>query len=100
MFGTLCFVRRALFWLLVIGTLAALATTASARTSRLAKLRVVDVSPLTIAGSGFHRGEHVRITATVASVTGTVRTTATPLGAFRSLLSHLRVSQRRCEAVG
>ena len=91
-------VKRAGLSLLVIVTVAVLAAAAPARTE-LASLRVVAASPLTIAGSGFHSREHVRITATLGKATQTVGATATGLGTFRIRLSGLPLSQGRCDAI-
>ncbi len=46
-------------------------------------LRIVSVAPLTVAGSGFHASEPVRVTTWVDDVKIVRRTRATRAGAFR-----------------
>jgi len=76
-----------------------LAATASARTAQPAKLHIVTTSPLTVAGSGFHLGERIHVTATVGPATRTVRVRATRLGTFRLLLGGLGGTSSHCDLI-
>lgn len=92
----------ALLLLLALGG-AVLAGAGSARTEQTAKLRLVAMNPLTVAGTGFHSRERARVTATSAGATQTVRVTATRTGSFRVTLDQLipgRCDLIRVVAVG
>ena len=55
------------------------------------------MNPLTVAGAGFHSRERVRVTATVADATQTVRIVTTRIGGFRAALSEL--TPTRCDLI-
>jgi hypothetical protein len=69
----------------------------SAGTAQTAKLRVVAVNPLAVAGTGFHAGEQVLVTATSAGRLQAARVTATRVGSFRVALDGLTPS--RCDLI-
>jgi hypothetical protein len=67
------------------------------RTAQVARLRLVVVSPPTVAGTGFHARERTRLTAGTGNGTQTVRVTATRLGSFRVTFRQLTVD--RCDTL-
>jgi hypothetical protein len=75
----------------------ALAGPGSAGTTQTAKLRLLAVNPLTVAGTGFHARERARITATSAGRTQAVRVTATGTGSFR--VTFKEVTPSRCDTI-
>ncbi len=83
--------------LLVSALVASALATGSGATRLPAKLRIVAASPLTVAGSGFHARERIRLTASAGGMTETVRIRATRLGTFRVLLE--RVGPTRCDLI-
>jgi hypothetical protein len=85
-----------LLLLLALGG-AVLAGVGSARTAQTARLRLVTMNPLTVAGTGFHSRERARVTATSAGAGETVRVTATRTGSFRVTLTEL--APNRCDLV-
>jgi hypothetical protein len=89
--------RTATFLLLLALGGAVLAGVGSARTAQTARLRLLAMNPLTVAGTGFHSRERARVTATSAGATQTVRVTATRTGTFRVILHELGPS--RCDLI-
>jgi hypothetical protein len=59
-----------------------LAQSTAPKHSLLAKLRLMDSSPATVRGAGFHAREAVQLTLTVNDFTRVRRTTATASGTF------------------
>jgi hypothetical protein len=82
-----------LLLLLAVGA-AAFAGLGSARTAQTAQLRLLALNPLTVAGSGFRSREPVRVTATSADRSQTVRLTVTPTGSFR--VAFREIAPTRC----
>jgi hypothetical protein len=90
-------VRGAAIFLLAAFTALALAATGPASSARLGSLRVVTTTPFTVAGSGFHLRERIRLTATIGTKTRSVQIRATRLGTFRVLLDQIPFT--RCDVI-
>lgn len=76
------------------GALAPLAQPAAHRRPAAA-LDIRSTSPLTVVGSGFRPREHVRVSATLAGLTRTLRATVGSTGGFRVVFLGLGAS--RCD---
>jgi hypothetical protein len=78
---------------LVAACAAAIAVGTTAQAQGSAKLRVVDTTPLVVAGSGFQASERVTVTAMTTLGLRIVRLRASTAGTFRA---GFRISTRPC----